>query len=226
VGPFAEVGLAAILPAGAVGAEIWDDGEQADVDPAQWLLGIEREAVADAVAGRRRKFAHGRMCAREALRKLGVEPVELPVGADGSPQWPAGVLGSITHKGPYRAAAVAWSEEIAGLGIDAELSEPLPAAVLERIATRQEAEMVGSLAGARPEVPWDRLLFSAKESVYKALSGSGQAGLSLEDFTVELGSGDRLVLDPGCLPGRELSGRWGAPGRRLLLTAVAGTQRS
>jgi 4'-phosphopantetheinyl transferase EntD len=226
VGPFAEVGLAAILPAGAAVAEVWDDCEETDVDPAQWLLGRESEAVADAVAGRRREFAHGRMCAREALRKLGVEPVELPVGADGSTLWPPGVLGSITHKGAYRAAAVAWREEIPELGIDAELSEPLPAGVLERIATRQEVEMVGSLAEVRPEVHWDRLLFSAKESVYKAVSGSGEGGLSLQDFAVELGLNDRVLLDPGCLPVRGLSGRWVAPRQGLLLTAVAGAQRS
>ncbi len=226
MGSFAEIGLAAILPAGAMAAEIWDDGEETDVDPAQWLLGREREAVADAVAGRRREFAHGRMCAREALRRLGVEPVEVPVGPDGSPLWPARVLGSITHKGPYRAAAVAWREEVPELGIDAELSESLPAGVLERIATRQEAEMVASLAGARPEVPWDRLLFSAKEAVYKAVSGSGQGSFSLENFAVELGSGDRVRLAPGCLPVCGLMGRWAAPQRGLLLTAVAGAQRS
>ena len=40
--------------------------------------------------------------------------------------------------------------------------------LLEPIASRGERARLAELAAVRPEVCWDRLLFSAKESVYKA----------------------------------------------------------
>ena len=157
--------LLEVLPAGAVGAELFEvDG----VEPAGDLYAAERAAIADASEGRRREFTGGRICARRALELLGLSPVAVPVGVDGAPVWPDGIVGSITHKGAYRAAAVAFASDVAGLGIDAELNKPLPAGVIERIASPAEIEAVEQLLADRPGTAWDRLLFSAKEAVVKA----------------------------------------------------------
>ena len=64
--------------------------------------------------------------------------------------WPEGVIGSITHKGTYRAAAVAPALALAGLGVDAELDGPLPGGVLESIALASEREEIARLGGAIP----------------------------------------------------------------------------
>jgi 4'-phosphopantetheinyl transferase EntD len=45
---------------------------------------------------------------------------------------------------------------------------PLPAGVLGAIALPEEQAWVARLLAVRPDTHWDRLLFSAKESVYKA----------------------------------------------------------
>lgn len=212
------------MPPGAVAAELWARaGAQADAGGAP--LGRERAAVAGASRGRRREFAEGRACAREALGKLGVEPVEIPVGEGGAPRWPAGVIGSITHKGLYRAAAVARAERMAGLGVDAELDRPLPAGVLRRIAGERELEAVERLSRERPGISWDRLLFSAKEAGWKALAapaerppGLRQVAVALpragEPLTVELARGQPA---PGWPPARGAWLRW----RGMLLVAVA-----
>ena len=166
-----EGALLEILPAGAVGAELLD--EEGDVLPGE-LFAEERSAIADASDGRRREFLGGRVCARRALELLGISPVAVPIAVDGAPVWPDGIVGSITHKGRYRAAAVAFASDVAGLGIDAELNGPLPAGVIERIASPAEIEEVERLLADRPGIAWDRLLFSAKESAVKAVQTSVQ----------------------------------------------------
>ena len=54
------------------------------------------------------------------------------------------------------------------LGLDAEPNEALPDGVLDMIALEDEKARLAELTAAAPAVCWDRLLFSAKESVYKA----------------------------------------------------------
>ncbi|MFI1567404.1 4'-phosphopantetheinyl transferase superfamily protein [Streptomyces sp. NPDC020490] len=51
--------------------------------------------------------------------------------------------------------------------MDAEPALPLPRGLLGLVASERERRMVARLSGERPELPWDRLLFSAKEAVYK-----------------------------------------------------------
>jgi 4'-phosphopantetheinyl transferase EntD len=77
-------------------------------------------------------------------------------------------VGSLTHCPGYRAAAVGWRRLHRGIGIDAEPSVPLPAEVLTMIADPLERARLAQLLNDDSTVPWDRLLFSAKESVYKA----------------------------------------------------------
>ena len=136
--------------------------------PTPELYPEEEELIAGASERRRREFAEARGCARAALEALGVPAGPIPATADGAPVWPAGVIGSITHKGGYRAAVVARETDLEGLGIDAEPDQPLPGRVLETVASRAELDQVQALLGQRPGLAWDRLLFSAKEATVKA----------------------------------------------------------
>jgi 4'-phosphopantetheinyl transferase EntD len=151
-----------LLPPAAVVAEAYADVAGERVFPG------EEELVARAVDSRRREVVTARRCAREALTKLGYAPTPILRGPRGAPQWPAGVVGSITHCTGYRAAAVARSADVASLGIDAEPHEPLPADVPEAVTTGRELDRLDELRWHHPSVHWGRVLFSAKESVYKA----------------------------------------------------------
>lgn len=88
-------------------------------------------------------------------------------GARGEPLWPDGIVGSLTHCPGFRAAAVAHSSAFVGLGIDAEPNLSLPGDLLEFISLPQERARVHALTQSSPRVCWDRLLFSAKETVFK-----------------------------------------------------------
>jgi 4'-phosphopantetheinyl transferase EntD len=162
------------------------------------LFPVERAALGRAVETRRREFISGRACARLALKQLGAPVVAIPSGEQGEPRWPAGVVGSITHCQGYRACAAAWSQDVVSVGIDAEPNAPLPDGVLEEVAHGPELEL------ARADVDRvhvDRLLFSAKEAVYKAWFPLAARRLEFHDV--------ELSLD---LAGAEFSARLLAPG--------------
>jgi len=140
--------------------------EVAAGEPCDPLLPEEHEVLGEVVARRRAEFEAGRSCARRALAALGQPPRPLLVGGHREPCWPDGFVGSITHCPGFCAAAVARSREIATIGIDAEVDEPLPAGIVEQIALPVELEWLRTRTGGG--CCWDRLLFSAKESVFKA----------------------------------------------------------
>jgi 4'-phosphopantetheinyl transferase EntD len=151
-----------LLPAGVVTIEAFEDVPNEPVFPG------EEDMVANAVEGRRREFVTARRCAREALAKLGHALAPIRSGPNREPRWPPGLVGSITHTAGFRAAAVAPRSVVTSLGIDAEQNEPLPQGVEELITVSGEPEMLVTLAYDFPMTQWGRLLFSAKESIYKA----------------------------------------------------------
>jgi 4'-phosphopantetheinyl transferase EntD len=196
-----------ILPEAVVVAEAFDD----DLAGSE-LFGEEEQAVARAVDKRRREFTTARACARRALGGLGVPPVPILRGDKGAPRWPAGVVGSITHCDGYRAAAVARDTEVTTIGIDAEPHKVLPEGVLAQVAHPEEVTDLLGLGAAAPQVCWDALLFSAKESTYKAWFPLARRWLGFHDAIVTLGPEGgftvRLLVPAPPPLGAGLRGRW------------------
>ena len=189
----------------------------------------EEEAVLGRpVEKRRREFVTARACARQALGRLGLPEQAIPAGPKGEPRWPTGVVGSITHCAGYRACALARDVELVTIGVDAELDEPLPAGLLPDIALPEERHRLRALASIDPTISWDRLLFSAKEAVYKAWFPLARQWLGFEDATLTIdrarGTFSAHLLVPGpTVRGAVLdgfAGRWLATDG-LLLTAIA-----
>ncbi|MFF5258029.1 4'-phosphopantetheinyl transferase [Actinomadura viridis] len=208
-----------ILPGAVVSAESFGDLADAEPYPA------ERAAVAAAPPARRREFATTRACARRALGGLGLPAGPVPPGERGAPCWPAGVVGSMTHCAGYRAAAVARGTDVRALGIDAEPHGPLPGRVLRAITGDAERAALAGLAAALPGTHWDRLLFSAKEAVYKVWFPLTARSLGFRHVTVEFdpaGNGFAAGLrpPPPAPPFTRLTGRW-LVRDGLILTALA-----
>lgn len=171
-----------IVPAEVATAEAYGDLPGATLFPEEALL------VKSAVDKRRGEFTTARHCARQALTRLGAPAGAILTGERGAPLWPPGVVGSITHCVGYRAAVVARPAHVAAIGVDAEPALPLPEGVLEAVALPDEQIAVKELLESAPDVAWDRLLFSAKESVYKAWYPLMRRFLEFEEA--------RLVFDP------------------------------
>jgi 4'-phosphopantetheinyl transferase EntD len=192
--------------------------------PDDTLFPEEEPLIARAVEKRRREFVTGRHCARKALARLGVPSRPILRGDRGAPQWPSGTIGSITHCAGYRAAAVATSANGFTIGIDAEPHEPLPDGVLETVASPEEIAALGRLHDQKPRVSWDRILFSAKESVYKAWFPLTGRWLDFAEATVDVDPSGQfaatlLISDPRMGADR-LTGRW-IVSDGLLATAIA-----
>ncbi|MFE3518965.1 4'-phosphopantetheinyl transferase [Streptomyces sp. NPDC059166] len=134
--------------------------------PAGSLYPEEARLVEASVERRRDEFASVRVCARRAMAVLGIPPAPVLSGRRGVPLWPEGTVGSMTHCDGYRAAALARATEARAVGIDAEPNEPLPSGVWDLISLPAERARP-PLDADGPVIHWDRLLFSAKESVFK-----------------------------------------------------------
>ncbi|MEE1753769.1 4'-phosphopantetheinyl transferase family protein [Streptomyces sp. SP18CS02] len=215
-----------ILPHSVAVSESFDDVPEPGV-----LHPEEARLVENAVETRRREFTTARWCARQALTTLGLPAVPILPGRHGAPQWPDGVLGSITHCAGYRAAVVARAPGTVMLGIDAEPDAPLPEGVLEAIALPDEQRLVRKLRDTVPEVHWDRLLFSTKEAVYKSWYPFTGQRLEFEDADISFDLDTRAFTARIRLPYRppaggpaidRLEGRWLAS-KGLLVTAIAVT---
>jgi 4'-phosphopantetheinyl transferase EntD len=114
---------------------------------------------------------------------------------------------------------VADAAKVRSVGIDAEPHGELPDGVLRNIGFGAELDLLAALdpfdhAGQR--IWWDRLLFSAKESVYKVWYPLTKRWLGFEDAAVTLRPADRtfhaeILVDGTTLDGpplTELSGRF------------------
>jgi 4'-phosphopantetheinyl transferase EntD len=197
--------------------------------PGSTLFPAEEALVDRAVEHRRREFATSRACARSALAALGVSPAPILRGEGGAPQWPAGFVGSITHCAGYRAAAVARAGDVLTIGVDAEPAGTLPDGVLSQVSLPAERARLRELAAAAPGVCWDRVLFSAKESVYKAWFPLARRwlGFTEADVTIDPAGGTfraRLLVEGPVVCGRPVTGftgRWLAADGLVLTTVTA-----
>ncbi|HVH81793.1 MAG TPA: 4'-phosphopantetheinyl transferase superfamily protein [Stellaceae bacterium] len=191
-------------------------------DPNAVLLAEERPLVEGAVAARLAEFATARHCARVALRRLGVPDGPILRGPKREPIWPEGIVGSLTHCAGFRAAAVARAAEVVTIGIDGEPYEAIPERVRRRVLCEEERAWIAS---APASTHWDRLIFSAKESIYKAWFPLARRFLDFDEAIVTIDpaigvfQARLLVAPPPRLP-VELNGRYLIEDG-LVLTAVA-----
>ncbi|PZS36917.1 MAG: 4'-phosphopantetheinyl transferase [Pseudonocardiales bacterium] len=218
------MGLREIVPGWVEVAESFGDLPYAP------LFADERAQIARAVLSRRAEFATTRHCARRALSQLGCPPQSIPVRDQGMPGWPNGYSGSLTHCKGYRAAAVSRSTYATAIGIDAEPAEALPPEIVDAVATPVERESLAHLRRRHPAVPWDRVMFSAKESVYKAWYAITHRWLGHHDVCLRLDAArGRFCVTFGvvALPvagvtiRREMTGRWHIENQLIFTTFVA-----
>ena len=143
------------------------------------LRAEEVRGISECVVERRRASGAARIVARELLQRLGRADCPLPRAASGAPVWPAGVIGSLAHDRRVAVAAVADRRRIDALGIDIEPAESLPMDLLDIIATPDERPRLGD-----NPIYW-RLLFAAKEAVYKAVYPLDRKFLEHHDVQID-----------------------------------------
>lgn len=143
------------------------------------------EKITTAVIKRKAEFLAGRYAARQCFEKLQVvkkslaclpfgEDFNLQIGKHRSPLWPQGFIGSITHTNSRACALVVSADNYQGVGIDIE--NWIPHNTYEQISSLilvgNDGSLFKSKASNTDEISHQNLLtliFSAKESLFKAL---------------------------------------------------------
>lgn len=167
---------------------------------AQDLLWLPHHPMlARAVMSRKAEHLAGRIAAVHALRHAGGPATPPGIGAHREPLWPAGFTGSITHAGNLALAAVKpTGERFSSLGID-----------YQPLLTANDAQKLadGVLSGderARIQaasVPFHLALsqiFSAKESLFKALFPAVQNWFGFECAQAVALTSDTVTLELTC----------------------------
>ena len=181
------------------------------------------------VAKRQAEYLAGRLCAREALRRVSGQASVPAVGEDRAPQWPLGVAGSITHGDNWAAALVAPVNRWRGLGLDVERLLPVERAhrLQGEILTPAELQRLSDLDD-ETRATRISLTFSLKESLFKALYPLTLARFYFHDAELLEIDHDsarlRLLIDlhPDWREGAELDGQFVLFDNKVLsLVAVA-----
>ncbi|MDQ2093163.1 4'-phosphopantetheinyl transferase family protein [Rhodalgimonas zhirmunskyi] len=201
--PLAALGLALseVLPEGVTFA-VEDPSQPEGKDD---LFASEAAAMTRAVPVRRAEFAAGRRAAHRAMDDLGVLPAPVPMAADRAPEWPEGLVGSISHCEGAAVAVLGFSGVHAALAVDVEPDLGLPRDLHDLVCTEAERAWLSGLEpGARDRAA--RKLFSAKECVYKLQFAQGGKLLNFSDVEVV------IDVDHGAFEARFLcdAGRYGA----------------
>lgn len=151
------VAMTAVAPAAIrLGCRVIRAGDEDRFLPDERRAFTTRNSLALRASGSARHLARG------LLVELGHASAPIGRGRTGRPIWPGGVVGSIAHDHEVAVAAVALSAAIASLGIDVEPAEPLPDELSALVVTDRD------VPGSMNDLLAGRVLFAAKEAIYKA----------------------------------------------------------
>jgi 4'-phosphopantetheinyl transferase EntD len=169
-----------------VGCRIIAPGDEAA------LLPEEAQSIASHAPHVRRASGAARIAGRALLARLGHPDRAIPKASSGAPSWPDGIVGSFAHDHEVAVAAIARASEVAAVGIDVEPAEVLPPELQSLVLTKRERAQL-------PQASWfGRLVFAAKEAVYKAVAALDGTLLDYQDIETELSAG-RADADGRCL---------------------------
>ncbi|HWZ14335.1 MAG TPA: 4'-phosphopantetheinyl transferase superfamily protein [Mucilaginibacter sp.] len=130
------------------------------------LTAGEKALVEKAGVQRQRHFSTGRYCAREALRRFGVNNAEILMGEVKEPLWPDGFVGSISHSKKLTGAIVARAGDIAAIGLDIETIGGVGRDMWDMLFVDSEQAFLNTLDDDGQSL-FATLMFSFKEAFYK-----------------------------------------------------------
>jgi len=134
-----------------------------------WLSIIENLMILPkASALRNKQLCLGRLCAAEALMTSGLDEslaLNIAIGQNREPLWPNGYIGSISHDRIGAVAIANSTSKVRALGVDVEEWGRMKPEIAEKILHQNDLRDVPGLG----QNELLTLIFSAKETLYKAL---------------------------------------------------------
>lgn len=156
---------------------------------------------------RQAEYLAGRVLARLASLHLAGTEAEILCGAAGEPIWPDGLTGSISHSNDL-VMCVASADLVKCVGVDVQhrLSKAERVAVCDTALTRRD---ISTLDAMHRLSDLDlALVFSAKETVFKALFPSTRVYIDFEDFAVSgITTDGHILMHANSAKGEEVWGK-------------------
>ncbi|PKL76632.1 MAG: 4'-phosphopantetheinyl transferase [Candidatus Melainabacteria bacterium HGW-Melainabacteria-1] len=152
------------------------------------------QALNRAVAKRQAEFLAGRWCVGKLYASAGLS-LPLPEYREhAAPGWPPGWTGAITHCRNYAAAVIGPKSHVKALGLDAEalMAEATAHKVRGSILHPDEAHLLDR----RDWIDTLTLIFSFKESLYKALSPVLGRFIGFDEVAIDKICPERLSFAP------------------------------
>lgn len=133
----------------------------------QWQITLPPE-IKRSVVKRQAEYLASRYLVYRAAESQGIKPFELKSDPDRVPLWPAALQGSLSHCDGYAVIALTSAKNlIPGVDIERYMADKLAHELQHQIMTPAESDLISQFP-----LPFSRLvtlIFSAKESLYKAL---------------------------------------------------------
>lgn len=133
------------------------------------LFSEEISIIKDFDAPRMNSFCTGRYCAHKCLEEFGIHLFPILKKENGSPQWPEGFTGSISHSKRYAGAIVARKKNYQSIGLDIEEINRIQPDLWHLLFTSKEQLFLSKYLKEEQQV-LATIFFSAKEAFYKLRS--------------------------------------------------------
>lgn len=150
------------------------------------------EKLKTAQTGRQAEFIMGRLLAHKALAKQQIHSHNVGQNPDGSPAWPKGIRGSISHKKELAIAVVTQEYDFIGIDLENLITDKNAKKLASRIINELEHTLIEACDKNYGE-NFTRV-FSAKEALYKAIYPVVQRYLPFNICQVTTISDDAMTL--------------------------------
>lgn len=154
---------------------------------------------------RQAEFLAGRNMARQALRELQVTDTTVSIGENRMPVWPVGIVGSLTHCDSRVAClATRCQNWLAGVDLEKKLEKDRASLIESSVINADERDILRQ--SIKENALGTTLLFSAKESLFKALYPHVRAYFGFDAASlveVQFGRAFVLRLNRSLAPGFE-----------------------
>lgn len=145
---------------------------------------------ASAVEKRKKEFAMGRSCAHQALDPFGMAHVPILKHKNRAPIWPESMVGTLSHASRWAAAAVGEKTKVRGIGLDLEdLDRSVNLDIQRHVCRKEEREWLSQFDPSQQDRNL-KILFSAKESIFKCFFPIAEVFLNFHDAEIQLNAED------------------------------------
>lgn len=145
--------------------------------------------LSQALLKRQHDYLAGRWCAYRLYQHFGLSWDGLPMAENGAPQWPYGYCGSISHTRGLAIALMAPLSKALSIGVDLEHIISAKTALQVQKQILHPAEVIKNAADLT-------LVFSAKESIYKALNPLLKRFIGFDEVCFDRLDADQLSFRP------------------------------